>query len=425
MANPEFDYNNSGRLSLGGVIINTYNRIQLHDMTKFQYVKNRDKSILIMDEKCSLNIFINTFINACNIKMDCSYSTEEELNTLSYKYIIIATDQDKDGWNINGLLLVFLMKWPNLVSSGRIMRMQTPIARLKPTKIKGDNYKNSIEFFTETEVENYLKKNNVPNGKEIKYYKGLASHEPEFRNEIFRNARKYLYTFQVTPKSIELLGVYYNKLNPDMRKDELKTPLRDFYPIEKKYYREKKIYISTFLQIYVKDYQLDNLNRKLLKVLDGQNNVCGKLLHVAPQIYKKYNETRVSYLGSEVAKRTNYHHGENSMYETIFKNSQTFTGKKMYPIYHGLGEFGSRSDGGKKHGAPRYTYLTLNTQFHSAMFRKEDNILLEYCRSEAVVIEPKYYFPILPLAIMENYKTTAHGWKIEIFGCDSKKRSPA
>lgn len=418
MVNPEFDYNNSGRLSLGGVIINTFHRIQLHDMTKFKYVKNRNKSVLIMDEKCTNNKFIETFINACNIRMDCSYSTEEELNTLSYKYIIIATDQDKDGWNINGLLLVFLMKWPSLVASGRVLRLQTPVARIKPQKIKGNNYKDSVEFFSETEVEEYLKIHNIPKGSEVKYYKGLASHEPEFRDDIFRNIRKYLYTFQVTPKSVELLEIYYNKLNPDMRKTELRTPLRSMYAIEKKYYREHKIYISTFLQIYVKDYQLDNLNRKLLKVFDGQNNVCGKLLHVAPAIYRKFNETRVSYLGSEVAKRTNYHHGENSMYETIFKSSQTFSGKKMYPIYCILGEFGSRTDGGKKHGAPRYTYITINQRFHSAMFRAEDNILLEHCKSEAEIIEPKYYFPIMPLAIMENYKTTAHGWKIEIWGRD-------
>lgn len=413
----KFDFNNSGMLSLGGVIINTYNRIKSHNPKDFKFVKDQTKPMLVMDKKCMENVFITTFIQAMGIKMDCEYKEEKEINSLKYKYIIIATDQDKDGYNINGLLLVLFSKWPGLFKYGRILRLQTPVARVKPASLTKDNLSKSIEFFSESELEEYLAGNKIPKGFKVKYYKGLSGHELEYITPIAASIDKYLYTFISSKRSEELLGIYYNKENPDLRKEELKTPLRKMIAKEISLYKQKKITISTYLQIYVKDYQLDNLSRKLVKVLDGQNNVCGKLIYAVP-IAIKSNEIKVSVLGSKIIELTNYHHGEASINETIFKNAQGFPGKKLYPMLKGFGETGTRCNGGKDHGSARYITTTLNRRFYEAMFRREDEILLEYIHSEDSVIEPKYYYPVLPLAIMENYKTTAHGWKIEIWGRD-------
>jgi len=415
--NMKFTFENSGMLSLGGVIINTYHRMKLHKSEDFQYVKGDDKSMLVMDKKCLENKFITSFIQAMGIKMDCQYTTEKEINSLNYKKIIVASDQDKDGYNINGLFLVLASKIPGLFMFNRVYRFQTPVARLKPKNVTKANINNITEFFTEYELEHFLSNNNVPNQYHIKYYKGLAGHEDEYIAEIAKNVDKYLYLFLTSKRSEELLGIYYDKKNPDLRKEELRTPVRKMFKKELDLYKQKKITISTFLQIYVKDYQLDNLSRKLPKLLDGQNNVCGKLIYACPSILGN-NELRISIIGSKITEKTKYHHGEASIQETIFKNAQTFPGKKLYPLLLGVGGIGSRNMGGKDHGSARYVTAKLNHKTYDAFFNKEDNILLEYIQCEGGLIEPKYYYPVLPLAILENYKTTAHGWKVEIWGRD-------
>jgi DNA topoisomerase-2 len=414
-----FNFNNSGTLSLGGVIINTYNRIKSHDTKDFKYATSQHKSMLVMDKKCLDNLFITTFIQAMGIRLDCDYTTEKDINALKYKYIVVATDQDKDGYNINGLLLVLFMKWPGLFKYGRVLRLQTPVARIKPRNLTKANISKTIEFFTEPELEEYLTTHKVPATLDIKYYKGLGGHEKEYILPLVENINKYLFTFVTSPRSEELLGIYYDKKNPDARKEELRTPVRKMVKKELQLYANQKLMISTFLQIYVKDYQLDNLSRKLLKVMDGQNNVCGKLIYACPAALK--GELKVSILGSEISKKTNYHHGPASLEETIFKNSQSFPGKKLYPMLIGLGENGTRVEGGKDHSSSRYVCVKLNEKIYNGFFRKEDNILLDYLQSDGKFIEPRFYFPVLPITILENYKTTAHGWKIEIWGRDLKK----
>ena len=416
----KFNFSNSGMLPLGGVIINTYHRIKLHNPNDFRFIENTGKSMLVMDKKCIENVFIPTFIKEMGIKLDCQYSTEKELNSLKYTKVIIATDQDKDGYNINGLLLVLMSKWPGLFEYGRVLRMQTPVTRIKPITLTNANQHKSIEFFIDHELPIYLKTNKIPRGFHVKYYKGLSGHEREYFESIATNIDKYLYTFATSKRSIELLEVYYDKKNPDARKDELRTPVRDMTKKEINLYKKRIITISTFLQIYVKDYQLDNLNRKLLKVMDGQNNVCGKLIYACP-IVMRNDELKVNILGGDIIKKTNYHHGDASIQETIFKNAQAFPGKKLYPMLQSVGNTGSRNEGGKDHGSSRYVSVKLNTKIYEAFFRKEDNILLEYLECDNQAIEPKYYYPVLPITILENYKTTAHGWKIEIWGRDLTK----
>lgn len=415
-----YNYNNSGILSTGGVIMNVYNKIKLQEMKDFKYVTDKkDKSILLLDKKCTENIFINTFIAALNIKPNCAYNTQAELAKLDYSEIIIATDQDKDGWNINGLLLVLFMKWPNLIKYGCIKRLQTPIVRLKPKNITKENYLKTKNFFTEDELYVFMQRNKIPTGYELKYYKGLGGTEELYvKGTFLNNIDQYIYTFQSSEKSVILLDTYYNKLNADLRKKELSTPLRKMTKVEIDLYKQKIMTISTFLQIYVKDYQIDNLHRKLLKVMDGQNNVTGKLLDCYQRVYAKKNETKVDELAGQVSKMTNYHHGVMSMEATITKQTQTFPGKKIYPLLEPLGISGDRFDGGKKYPSSRYLHVKLQKTIFEAIFREEDKILLQRLESENKTIEPLNYFPIVPLTILENYKTTAHGWQIQVWGRD-------
>jgi DNA topoisomerase-2 len=422
----KYSSKNSGILTLGGVIMNTYNRIKLQNLKNMVYVDNGKRPYaLVMDEKCSENIFIQSFLQICGIKMDVNYvanpseSGEIGLDSLKYKTFIIATDQDLDGWNINGLLLVFFAKWPALLKTGRVRRFQTPIARYKPKDLTARNAAQSVEFFSQDELAAWEKLNKVRPGWEIKYYKGLGTTEPIYRTLMFANIDKYLYTFAWDNLCEATMQIYYDKENPDMRKKELSTPAGQMTLRECELYLAKRIAITTFLRIFVKAYQLDNLSRKLVKVLDGQNNVMGKLLYSYFRTFANNTSgQKVSIIGSRAIEMTGYHHGPTSIENSIINSAQTFTSKKLYPILEGLGEFGTRDKGGADHASSRYIFAKLNRQITDLIFHPEDRILLEMIYEEGEYIEPKYYYPIIPLAILENYKTTAHGWKIEIWGRD-------
>jgi DNA topoisomerase-2 len=96
----------------------------------------------------------------------------KSVDDLRFGKLIIMSDQDLDGFHINGLLLNMLHRfWPELFKLGVIYRFKTPIIRVFLDK------KKTINFFTENEFLAWKEKN--PNLKyKSKWYKGLATSTP-------------------------------------------------------------------------------------------------------------------------------------------------------------------------------------------------------------------------------------------------------
>ena len=90
---------------------------------------------------------------------------------LTYKNVVIATDADADGAKISALYIGFIQRYaPILFKEKRIKKLRTPI-------ITFNNNKNEIAkfFFKLSEYNEYIEKNGIPKGFNIKYYKGLGS----------------------------------------------------------------------------------------------------------------------------------------------------------------------------------------------------------------------------------------------------------
>jgi len=436
---PKLNRQNASVLTIGGVPMNTFNA-KWTNSEDFQYVKqtgNKHKSVLTMSESMSENKFIQAFLEIMNIKPNIKYETEKELKTLRYQRIIIATDQDLDGFGINGLLLVFFRLWPAFFHVGMISRLNTPLIRVAQ-KMKGgklnkiirprcgsiekvDKFQPGVvyEFMMNADFDEFNEINSIPKSWYIKYYKGLGTTESKFVKYIFNHIDDYILTFKYTPWSDQFINAYYGP-DANIRKKCLSKPVRKMIKNEIKNYADNIIHIGTFMDIYVKEYQLDNSSRKLLKLMDGQNNVTGKLLASYFQIFKSDNDyKKVMDIASTTATKMKYHHGETSMCNTIINGGQVFPGKKLLPLILKSGGFGYIEDGGKKtRGKPRYIGAYRNGNILDYMFRKEDEILLEPIIEEESPVEPKFYLPVLPLVILENYTTTSHGWKIEIWGRD-------
>lgn len=98
----------------------------------------------------------------------------ESIDQLRFGKLIIMSDQDLDGFHINGLMINMIYRfWPELFEMGVIYRFKTPLVRITTSK------KDVINFYTEVDYNNWLTSN--PTIKHnSKYLKGLASHQTEW-----------------------------------------------------------------------------------------------------------------------------------------------------------------------------------------------------------------------------------------------------
>lgn len=91
-------------------------------------------------------------------------------STLSYGKIIIATDQDMDGYSIRCLLINFFFKyWPELFEEGAVHILETPLYEALHKKSKKTEY-----FYDKAQFEAWSK-NKQLGSYEISYFKGLGS----------------------------------------------------------------------------------------------------------------------------------------------------------------------------------------------------------------------------------------------------------
>jgi len=102
---------------------------------------------------------------------------ENELDTLRYKHVVIATDADVDGMHIRLLLITFFLQFfPNLVRKGHLYILKTPLFRVR-------NKSKTIYCYTEEEKVRASKQ--LGPTCEITRFKGLGEISPdEFKHFI-------------------------------------------------------------------------------------------------------------------------------------------------------------------------------------------------------------------------------------------------
>ncbi len=136
---------------------------------------------------------------------------EQDVSGLRYSKIVIATDADNDGFHIRNLVLTFFLGYfEELVTSGRVWILETPLFRAR-------NKKNTIYCYSESERDKAVKK--LGSGAEVTRFKGLGEISPhEFRQFIDPK------TMHLTPVEVQalknippLLAFYMGKNTPERR----------------------------------------------------------------------------------------------------------------------------------------------------------------------------------------------------------------
>lgn len=140
--------------------------------------------------------------------LQTALNIEEGIENLRYNNVVIATDADVDGMHIRLLLLTFFLQfYPDLVKTGHMHILQTPLFRVR-------NKKKTIYCYSEEErVEAIAKLKPNP---EITRFKGLGEISPdEFKHFIGANIRLDPVLLESVSKIPEILEFFMGRNTPD------------------------------------------------------------------------------------------------------------------------------------------------------------------------------------------------------------------
>ncbi|KAL8425445.1 hypothetical protein Efla_006844 [Eimeria flavescens] len=327
----------------------------------------------------------------------------QDTRGLRYGSLMIMTDQDYDGSHIKGLLINMLHHyWPQLLQCNHFLtEFVTPIVKVS----KGSVQK---AFFTLVEYDMWRKETGNLSGWKIKYYKVRISCMPNAYKHKYQNHSTGTSQF-TSPRGRcgadgELIDMAFSKKRAEDRKRWLQG------------YREgtfvdhslREVTFSDFVNKELVQFSRYDNERSIPQLVDGWKVGQRKVLFA---VFKKNTkaELKVAQLSGYVAEQSAYHHGEQSLQQTIVTMAQRFVGSNNLNFLEPIGQFGSRKEGGKDASAPRYIFTKL-APYTRLVFPEVDDPLLEYLYEEGQKIEPKFYVPVIPTVLVNGSEGIGTGW---------------
>lgn len=323
----------------------------------------------------------------------------KDTKKLRYGKLMIMTDQDHDGSHIKGLILnLFHSEWPELLELNYINCMVTPI-------IKVSNDKNILSFYTITDYNKW--KNDFYNNRwKVKYYKGLGTSTSKEAKEYFKNLKVNQYiTNNLTNDSMILA---FKKTESDRRKEWLKS----YNEKEILDYNNKETEINDFINFEFKHFSNSDNLRSIGSSIDGLKVSQRKILYSCFK-RKLHSEIRVAQLSGYVSEQAAYHHGEASLQGAIIGMAQKYVGSNNINLLQPNGQFGTRIMGGNDSASARYIHTQLNplTEY---IFPLRDFPLLDYIDDDGLLVEPKWYCPIIPMVLINGMVGIGTGFSTNI-----------
>ena len=140
--------------------------------------------------------------------MQAALNIDESIENLRYNNIVIATDADVDGMHIRLLLLTFFLQfYPDLVKTGHVYILQTPLFRVR-------NKKETRYCYSDEERHTAIRELGVK--PEITRFKGLGEISPnEFKHFIGKSIRLDPVIIQREGSLGETLSFYMGKNTPN------------------------------------------------------------------------------------------------------------------------------------------------------------------------------------------------------------------
>jgi DNA topoisomerase-2 len=332
------------------------------------------------------------------------YNSIDEVNKhLRYGKIMYMTDQDLDGSHIKGLCInLFHSEWASLTKiPGFLSFMNTPILRAK----KGQQV---MLFYNDGEYEKWKQSlgQNGTQGWTIKYFKGLGtSTSAEFKDYF---ANKKIVDFVYSNNTDDTIDKIFNKKRADDRKTWLENYDKNAYLDTSK----KDVRYEEFINNEMIHFSTYDCARSIPNMVDGLKISLRKILFSAFK-RKLTSEIKVAQFSGYVSEHSAYHHGEASLNGAIVNMAQNFVGSNNINLLEPNGQFGTRLHGGDDSASERYIFTMLNS-LTRYMFPEADDAILSYLNDDGTIVEPEYYVPILPFALINGISGIGTGFSCNI-----------
>lgn len=356
----------------------------------------------------SKNVVIKDIIQALGLQFDLDYVIDANFKTLNYGQVILLTDADVDGLHIEGLILnMFHVLFPSILDREKpfLVSMKTPIVRV--FKKDGD-----LLFYDENKFNQFLQ---YQDGKVIKskYYKGLGTTKSEDVPDTFGEK-------MVQYKREDGLSVTMNKVFHKNCSDDRKQWLEVYDKKKSSLSLDETgkltdMSISSFLDEEVIKFSHRDCARSIPNLYDGLKESQRKVLFSLKKRNLVFSKAslKVAQLGGYVAEITNYHHGEQNLFQTIIKMANEFPGSNNIPLLYRDGQFGSRLHGGSDAASPRYIFTKMEI-LTPLIFRQEDDLLLDKNFDDGDEVEPKFFVPIIPMILVNGCQGIGTGWSCNV-----------
>ena len=344
-------------------------------------------------------------IKILGLEIGREYGAAEVHKCLRYSKVMIMADQDLDGSHIKGLCInLFHAMWPSLVRlEGFLSFMNTPILRAT----KGNQL---VRFYNEGEYLAWKQTNEK--GWTLKYFKGLGTSTSTEFKEYFAHPKKVHFRHSGL-KSDDAVDMVFNKKRAEDRKCWLEK-------YDKKAYLDTKhpvVDYEAFFNNEMVHFSVYDCERSIPNMVDGLKTSLRKILYSA---FKRNltKEIKVAQFSGFVSENSAYHHGEASLNGAIVHMAQNFVGSNNINLLVPNGQFGTRLKGGEDSASERYIFTCLNpiTRY---IFPEADDKVLTYLEDDGQKVEPEFYVPIIPFALVNGLAGIGTG-----FSCNIPSYSP-
>ena len=361
------------------------------------------------------NSVVGGIIKCLGLSVETDYTKEENYKKLRYGRVLIVADQDVDGIHISALIQNFFhFLFPSLLKRDApfLFSMQTPIVRVFLSKTS------NIIFYNEEQYKLYVREQqkNDPNKRiNKKYYKGLATNNPEEVEDSF--GRKVI-QFSLDEKAHDEMTKAFHKKYADVRKNWLEgfRPSDSLLAWEKNEFETKVMSHSDFINTELPRFSIDDCKRSIPNLMDGLKEGHRKVLYSTFLKGLKFSgkTLKVSQLAGYVSEKSGYHHGEQNLCQTITGMANNYIGVNNIPLFYRDGQFGTRLCNGKDAGSARYIYTKLDA-LTRLIFRSEDDALLQHKEDDGEKVEPYFYVPIIPMILVNGVAAgIGTGWSTHI-----------
>lgn len=334
---------------------------------------------------------------------------------LRYGHLMIMSDQDHDGSHIKGLVINMIHHyWPDLLKApGFLQQFITPIVKARK-KGRADGDERAISFFS---MPDYFEwKHAIGDGiknYEVRYYKGLGTSGAKEGREYFENIDRHRLDFvHESTNDDARIVMAFAKDKVEERKQWITNFKANTNFSETMNYNVKTVTYSEFVDKELILFSVADCERSIPSVVDGLKPGQRKILFSS---FKRnlVRSIKVVQLAGYVSEHAAYHHGEQSLVQTIVGLAQNFVGSNNVPLLQQDGQFGTRLQGGKDHAAGRYIFTRL-THIARYIYHPSDDFVVEYKDDDGLSVEPFFYVPIIPMVLVNGTSGIGTGFATNI-----------